>query len=66
VNNRRAAATVCANLILRSIAQSALADCAMRLDDEVGKHGPPSWFETARALNIRNVPAASQARASSP
>jgi hypothetical protein len=47
---------------IRSIAQSALADCAK---DEVGTLGPPSWFETARALNIKRIATASRARASS-
>jgi len=30
--------------------------------DEVGTHGPPSWFETARALNIKHRTSASGAR----
>ena len=52
----------CADLILRSIVQSAVADCTMRLEDEVGTHGPPSWFETVRALNIVNRGSVSGAR----
>jgi hypothetical protein len=33
----------------------------------VAAHGPPSWFETACALNLRSIPGASRrARASSP
>ena len=66
--DRRAATTACAHLILRSIVQSALADCAIRLEDEVGTHGPPSWFETARALTLRSERSErlEGARASSP
>jgi hypothetical protein len=44
----------CIHLILRSIEQSALADCSMRLEDLILRSGPPS-FETLAMLAPQNL-----------